>query len=484
MPSHRSQKDKKYEGSKPTKKEERLNAHEKQQRKTILLAAGILGGVILVILIIGLIDGYLITPNKVIAAVGDEEITVAEFESKARFTRYQMIQQAVQLEQYIQLYQLYGMTDQANQTQSQINYFNTLLNTESLLSDVVVDSMIEEIIVTNLAEDLGISVSDEEFQAAIEAGFNYYPDGTPTPETFPTTQPLPTLNAEQLLLVTPTATSEPTEIPEPTEMVEEEVESEEEVEPTATATPYTVELFDENYAEYLDKVASANVDEAEFLRAQKYELLREKVFDFITADVPLVTEEQVWARHILVEDVTEVDSILGQLESGEMDFAELALLYSKDEGSAVNGGDLGWFGRGRMVPEFEEAAFSLEEGEISEGIESEFGYHIIQVIAKAEIVSDESTQQQARENFFTEWLASQRESMESEITIDETLLARHTPSHPQLNDPEVFEAIYGITIKEYYATQNAAIQEATDQAATQTAMPPAELITAEPTIEE
>jgi len=94
-------------------------------------------------------------------------------------------------------------------------------------------------------------------------------------------------------------------------------------------------------------------------------------------------EEQVKARHILVDTEEEAKEIKGKIDAGE-DFAELAKEYSKDEGSKAAGGSLGYFGRGRMVASFEEAAFSLEIGEVSEPVKSDFGYHIIKVEDKKE----------------------------------------------------------------------------------------------------
>lgn len=94
-------------------------------------------------------------------------------------------------------------------------------------------------------------------------------------------------------------------------------------------------------------------------------------------------EEQVDARHILVEEEKTANEILQKLEDGE-DFAELAKEYSTDEGSGAMGGDLGFFTRGKMVPEFEEKAFSMKVGEISEPVKSEYGYHIIEVLDKKE----------------------------------------------------------------------------------------------------
>jgi len=88
-------------------------------------------------------------------------------------------------------------------------------------------------------------------------------------------------------------------------------------------------------------------------------------------------EEQVRARHILVETEDEAKKVKGKLDAGE-DFADLAKEYSLDD-SKDSGGELGFFSKGNMVKEFEDAAFSLDTNEISEPVKSEFGYHIIQL---------------------------------------------------------------------------------------------------------
>lgn len=87
---------------------------------------------------------------------------------------------------------------------------------------------------------------------------------------------------------------------------------------------------------------------------------------------------QVNASHILVEEDALAKVVLEKAKAGE-DFAELATEYSKDPGSAANGGNLGYFPRGVMVPEFEAVAFTLGVGEVSDIVESQFGYHIIKV---------------------------------------------------------------------------------------------------------
>lgn len=87
-------------------------------------------------------------------------------------------------------------------------------------------------------------------------------------------------------------------------------------------------------------------------------------------------EPEISARHILVPTEAEAQAALKRVKAGE-DFAKVADELSKDPGS--KGGDLGWFTRDRMVPEFAEAAFKLEKGQISDPVKSQFGWHIIKV---------------------------------------------------------------------------------------------------------
>ena len=89
-------------------------------------------------------------------------------------------------------------------------------------------------------------------------------------------------------------------------------------------------------------------------------------------------EEEVQARHILVDSEDKAKDIADKIAKGG-DFAALAKENSKDPGSKEDGGMLGFFGRGQMVPQFEEAAFRLKKGEVSPPVKSQFGYHIIKL---------------------------------------------------------------------------------------------------------
>ena len=87
-------------------------------------------------------------------------------------------------------------------------------------------------------------------------------------------------------------------------------------------------------------------------------------------------QEEIHARHILLPTEEEAKKALARVKAGE-DFAKVATELSKDPSG--NGGDLGWFTKDRMVPEFSDAAFKLKKGEISDPVKTQFGWHIIQV---------------------------------------------------------------------------------------------------------
>ena len=100
-----------------------------------------------------------------------------------------------------------------------------------------------------------------------------------------------------------------------------------------------------------------------------------KVYDEAIKQTP--NEQEVHARHILVPTEGEAKDLEAQLKGGA-DFAALAKEKSKDPGAA-EGGDLGWFTKVQMVPEFAEAAFKLDKGQVSDPIKTQFGWHIIKV---------------------------------------------------------------------------------------------------------
>ncbi|MFY3791739.1 peptidylprolyl isomerase [Ureibacillus sp. MALMAid1270] len=153
------------------------------------------------------------------------------------------------------------------------------------------------------------------------------------------------------------------------------------------------EAFKETYgASYGTMLNMYGYTEESYLDELKLGMLSQK----LTEDVEkTVTDEEVKAqyeqgkyelnaRHILVDDEKTADEVYKKLQAGE-DFATVAQEYSKDTGSAANGGELGWFSVGQMVTEFNDAAYALELNTISKPVKSSYGYHIIEVTDKREV---------------------------------------------------------------------------------------------------
>jgi parvulin-like peptidyl-prolyl isomerase len=127
--------------------------------------------------------------------------------------------------------------------------------------------------------------------------------------------------------------------------------------------------------------------------------------------------EQVHARHILVTSETEAMDVLVKLRSGES-FATLAQEYSQDRATKDQGGDLGFFPRGIMPTEIELVSFALDPGQVSGIVQSDFGYHIIEVLEKdpKKAVSEEMLTAW-RQNKFIGWLEEQRATAKIEYLV-------------------------------------------------------------------
>jgi peptidyl-prolyl cis-trans isomerase C len=136
--------------------------------------------------------------------------------------------------------------------------------------------------------------------------------------------------------------------------------------------------FARRLAYFRDKLLLDDYLEAEVKKAVTPDAARKLYDDAVKGMKP---EEEVRARHILVESEDEAKKALARVRGGE-DFAKVAAELSKDPGSKTDGGDLGFFTQDRMVAPFAEAAFKLEPGKISEPVKSQFGWHVIKVEEK------------------------------------------------------------------------------------------------------
>lgn len=162
-------------------------------------------------------------------------------------------------------------------------------------------------------------------------------------------------------------------------------------------------------------------------------VIKAKLIAQLSPNVP-TTEEEVHARHILIATSASVtdaqakakaDNLVKELRAGA-DFATLAKANSDDPGSKTKGGDLGWFGKGQMVPEFEKAAFSLPPGQISDPVKTSYGYHIIEVLAKdPQHPLDPARAEQLRLQPYQSWL-SKAESDPTKVHFENTNASLNT----------------------------------------------------------
>lgn len=166
--------------------------------------------------------------------------------------------------------------------------------------------------------------------------------------------------------------------------------------------------YKDSFKQYLQLVGATEEDfKKEMIENQIYS----KLYDQITKNQKVTDSEvqnyynsnkdkfiEVKASHILLKvnnasddakQKKKAEEILARIKKGE-DFTVLAKTYSEDEGTKANGGDLGYFRKGQMVSNFENAAFSLSIGEVSNVIKTEYGYHIIKVADRKQLTFDEA----------------------------------------------------------------------------------------------
>ncbi len=424
------------------------------EREQYLSRLLLIGTGLVVALVIGLVvwtwalEAF-IHPNQTVAIVEGTEIKGREFQVRARLNRRFLVDNYLQtFNDYLAYQQIFG-DDPTFQQQ----YYNSLLQFTLQLDpqssgEQAINQLVDEKLLELEARDLGIVITEEQIEADLRGILGFFPDGSPTPPVIPTQAATSTLSSTQYALisptptasVTPTASSTPeasatpsgeTPTVEATAPANTPVATLPAVEsPTATLspTPYTMEgyqqLLTEFYAGYQADLDVSREEIRGFLYAT---LLREAIKDRITADLPH-TQEQVWARHILVATEEEAIDLLARLESGE-DWTSITAEVSLDESNKTLGGDLGWFPADAMVDPFGAVAFGLSVGETSEPVQTEFGWHIIQVLGHEDRPVDAVAYEQLREQKMTEYIQGLREKYTWEIFDTWQAMA---PDEPQI----------------------------------------------------
>ncbi len=327
----------------PRRYASRRRKEQETQRRIIIALSAVLG-VVLLLLAAGAINEYVIKPNKPVAVVNGEKIPQDAFRRRLRFEQDNLVSR---IDQYIQFGEQFA-NGGPNPFLSSIQPMVSDLAAPEIFGFTVLDRMIEDVMVGQLAQEYNATVTPEEVQAEIEKQFGY-----------------------------------------DREAAQAQAGASDAITNTTTITE---DEFNQRYNDYVQRLTdNGSLTEEEFRNLFATYLMRNRLME----NAPLTfdaTEEAVKVSYILIKPEPEAPIAKREADAlnkimkarkritvdGE-DFAEVAKEVSEDPGSAANGGDLGCFGKGQMVPEFEEAAFSLEKGEVSQPVKTDFGYHIIQV---------------------------------------------------------------------------------------------------------
>jgi peptidyl-prolyl cis-trans isomerase D len=411
-----------------TKKHLARLERERIQRRYLI--TGISIALILVVGVIGygFLDQYVLQKQKAVALVANEKITSGEYQSRVRYARWQLVERFNRTQELAKMFGGLGGGNDSYFTSS-LQQIQSQLDDTTGLGKSVLEALVDEKVIEQEAAAQGITVDDKEVDAAIQEAFGFFPNGTPTAAPTIVVGPTSTLSAEQLAIVTitptPTLAPTPTELPTATPPVVEPTATQVST-PQATPTAYTIEGFNKQYQDYIVSMKAVDFTEPEFRKAFKNSLLRVKLMKKLTANTAS-TEEQVWARHILVSDEQAAKDILARLQKSES-WDALAKELSIDTSNKDSGGDLGWFSKDKMVPEFANAAFALKVGEISQPVKSSFGYHIIQALGHEERPLDQAAFTAKQEKEFSDWLTKVKTDKKVE-TFDVTNI---TPKEPAL----------------------------------------------------
>ena len=381
---------------------------EDLQKRIIIISTIAVLAIVFGLIVYGVLDRYVLKPKQTVISLEGETIKADVFEQQVRWQRRNRI---IEIDQILVTYQqLGGSPEIFAYFEGQLDQAVAQLQQPTLIGEEVLQMLTQELILRIEAEELGIEIDDARIDREVQEAFGFFIDGTPTPQA--------TLA-----------------LPEPTQDADDDSgSSEEERSPDPTATPllvpteYTEDLFQSNYQEFVDSLKNDGIKEQTIRDIVRIAVIQEEVREAVTGDVER-TQEQVQIQHILVADEETALEVLQKLEDGDS-FEDLAAEYSLDTSNADLGGDLGWFGRGQMVTPFEDAAFALEVGEISDAVQTDFGWHILKSNGKEDRQLEINAYEQLRNQAFSEWLAEKRAQYEPEINENWTKFVPSEPSIP------------------------------------------------------
>ncbi len=397
------------------------SAYKSRAEREAQLQKWVVRGIAAIILVLVVLVGIAfaveqwIVPSQPLAVVNGEDITVGQFRDEYSLERNRILLQLNQV-------QAAGFDLQQLAQQEPYRTWLSEANVPDQLGWRVINDMVDDRLLAQEALTRNITVNEAAVQAEIESFFGFDPTEValigvePTATLEPTATPTPFVSPTP----SPTATVAPTLAPD---------EEQEVIEPTITPQPTVVEPtlsaeevrqnFEDTEQSFRSYFSRAGVPEETvasfFERLALESLLAENL---VSADSSLLYAD---ARHILVEDEETAEQVLRALQQGES-FADLARAISADTGSGYRGGELGEAYVGNYVREFREAIEAAELGELAGPVESEFGFHIIQVRSKEERPAPETQIEQAQQQAYAQFIEALREEQAESFEIFDSWL--------------------------------------------------------------
>jgi peptidyl-prolyl cis-trans isomerase D len=402
---------------------------EQMQTRWIMIGSAVVVVLVVGLILYGVLEQSYFKYMRTVATVNGEKISANEFRSFTKYYRNNLIQNA---QNTFQLASMFGSDPSSLQSfGNQLVQISDELEAERA-GQQALDQLIDDKLVRQEAKKEGITVSSQEFETGVEEALRYYANGTPTPT--PTSPPIltSTLSPTQLAMIPPTSTPAPTATATATLTNTGQLTSTQVATPTLvptatptmvitttatplpTSTPYTYEGYQQVYSTLVANLATVEIPEQTLRYVIESRLIQDKLMEKVLGPVDC-TQDQVWAQHILVNDEKLAQDIRQRALNGE-DWFKLASTYSTDTSNKDKGGDLGWFGAGQMVPEFEAAAFALTTpGQISEPVKTQFGWHIIRLIAHEKRSISASECSSLRQQKFQEYISQLRSDSDVQI---------------------------------------------------------------------
>ncbi len=344
-----------------TRKDILIARKQARQTRQIRLAMMGVGGLLLLVILVAIVMELFVNPNRAVALVNGEEITLKEWQERVEYERGQRIRV---LENQLEAFG--GDVGIIQQFASQMIIDLIPENAETFGQDVL-DQMVNETAARQLAEARGITVTEADIDEAIGESFNYFGGNSPTPLPSPTETVMPTpsitpLPTAVITEVLPTLTPFPTPTTGPTRT------------PLPTSTPVSEASFQEQLADDLAQLKELGVSEATFRAVIKSQIYQERLMDVLATERELPTEAQQASIFIILFD-TEEDAAEGMNIIQESDF--LTAWNSFRSGTAevefsANATELLWRTKDEMAgslgQEAADLAFSLPIGQPSEVI--------------------------------------------------------------------------------------------------------------------